>query len=669
LRVPRSHALRNALIAAGLLAAAICTFLWLFDWNWLKRPIERAVTGATGRELRILGDVSGTWEWDLRPQLRLTTVRLANPGWATDPSLLQADAIQFKLRLLPLLARKLHLDMLFLEAPHLSLERGKDGRATWYLDRNQDNPASTPEIGWLSIRKGTARIRNAAEGTDIEAKVDENPAKEASRALAFEAKGRLRALSMQVKGSTASLLVLRNLEQPLPIEAQGFVADTKFALEGSVAGLQRFERAELRYRIEGSTLKALGLVFDAPLPNTPPYRIAGMLRHGPGLWASDDLRGTFGRSDVAGKVELRTAQAKPHLEVRLDSRLLDLADLGPLVGYVRASAPPAQAGKDLRGVQASRLLPVASMEMKNLERLNAHAVIHAQQVVRPHGFPFDNFRADYRLLDSRILIDPLEFGFADGSLRLRVELDARKTLRAQVRGGLKGVRLSKILRDKRFGEAAGVVSGSLDLRGTGSSVAAMAAGASGRIGAVLTEGRVPALLPALADLDGARILTNLFKEKSEGIVCTAIDLSLENGIATPTVAIVETESTVITGTGTASLKDETVGLRLQMAPKHPSILSLRTPLRVSGPMRHPRISLEPGPLGARAAAGIGLGLLNPLLALFATIETGPGRDGACPEISAAMKQQRLPEPVKSPSTRPPAPLLAKPARPAPAPSS
>jgi uncharacterized protein involved in outer membrane biogenesis len=262
--------------------------------------------------------------------------------------------------------------------------------------------------------------------------------------------------------------------------------------------------------------------------------------------------------------------------------------------------------------------------------------------VRAANFPFDNFHADFRLHDAQITIDPLEFGMADGRLRARVALDARKpVISAATAGQVRDVRVAKIFpQEAAVGEAAGVLGGTFDLRGRGNSVAAMLGTSSGRATMLLADGRVPNLLPALADLDGARIIRSFLGRKPEFVQCAAIDLAVKDGVATPAVALFETESTVLDASGSIDLQTESLNLKLSQAPKQPSFLSVRTPIRITGTFEDPALAPDVTPLAGRAAAAVVLGLINPLAALFATLEPGPGEDGACSEMRRAIPRQK-----------------------------
>ena len=73
-------------------------------------------------------------------------------------------------------------------------------------------------------------------------------------------------------------------------------------------------------------------------------------------------------------------------------------------------------------------------------------------------------------------------------------------------------------------------------------------------------------------------------------------------------------------------------------PKSKSILSIRTPLTVGGTFGSPSGGVEAGPLIGRGLAALALGAINPLLALAATVETGPGQDADCKDVLADANQ-------------------------------
>ena len=78
-----------------------------------------------------------------------------------------------------------------------------------------------------------------------------------------------------------------------------------------------------------------------------------------------------------------------------------------------------------------------------------------------------------------------------------------------------------------------------------------------------------------------------------------------------------------------NLGTEAMDLYFRPYPKDTSILSLRSPLKIAGTLGAPQTGPDKGALAGRAAAALALGAINPLLALAATIETGPGEDANC----------------------------------------
>ena len=113
--------------------------------------------------------------------------------------------------------------------------------------------------------------------------------------------------------------------------------------------------------------------------------------------------------------------------------------------------------------------------------------------------------------------------------------------------------------------------------------------------------------------------------------------------------MLDTSTTLVRGSGTINLANETLDIVLKPEPKDRSILSLRSPIEITGSFKSPIAGPDKGALAGRAGVALALGAINPLLALLATMEPGPGENANCAQVLAAGQQQagqpRWPKPA------------------------
>ena len=78
--------------------AAILVLFALWDWNWFKGPVERAVQARTGRALHI-----GNTDVDLgrTSTIRADAITFANASWAKQPAMATADRVEIDVRVWP----------------------------------------------------------------------------------------------------------------------------------------------------------------------------------------------------------------------------------------------------------------------------------------------------------------------------------------------------------------------------------------------------------------------------------------------------------------------------------------------------------------------------------------------------------------------------------------
>jgi uncharacterized protein involved in outer membrane biogenesis len=90
-------------------------------------------------------------------------------------------------------------------------------------------------------------------------------------------------------------------------------------------------------------------------------------------------------------------------------------------------------------------------------------------------------------------------------------------------------------------------------------------------------------------------------------------------------------------TGQVSLRDESLNLHVVTRPKDWSLLSLRTPVTITGTLEDPAVGIEPKGLARRVLGALALGTVaGPAAAILPLIETGSGgaKDPCNPSATA-----------------------------------
>jgi uncharacterized protein involved in outer membrane biogenesis len=240
-----------------------------------------------------------------------------------------------------------------------------------------------------------------------------------------------------------------------------------------------------------------------------------------------------------------------------------------------------------------------------------------------------------KLKDGVLTLDPLDLGVGGGKLAGAIRIDAAKNP-ADIRASLdlRGMQLARLFpKLETTGNSVGRLDGRLNLSGSGNSVATWLGGSSGDVAVLAGRGQFGNLLPVFATLVGGDIIKFLLRgDRNVELRCAAVAFDVNKGLMTGRTLVVDTTNAVFTATGQASLANETLDFVVRPEPKSKNILSLRTPLVVRGTFGAPSGGVEVGPLAGRGLAALALGAVNPLLALAATIETGPGQDADCKDV-------------------------------------
>ena len=626
---------------------SLALLLLFFPWDILRQPVNRYVSEQLGRRFEITQRLSVSLG-------RTTTVRLdglefANPEWASEPYLIKAKAVEFDIGLWPLLMGRVIVPRVALFEPQTALQIEPDGRKSWALARDTTSPRAAPDIGVVTVDKGVLKYRAAQYGADITAQFSLEPDDGNRLPLRFEAKGKWHDAPFSANGRTGSVLVLsRDVRKTFPIEVTAQSGRTQLTAKGVVDNLQEFAGLNASFDIQGRNLDELFKLTGVVLPSTPPYRLSGQLGKQDMVWVASQLRGVLGRSDLSGELRFDTSAALPMLTGKVQSKVLDFADLLPVIGLPAKTSAPSTATTGKRPVVAApvakrlppatpaaspgKVLPTATLDLVRLKSMNADVIYNALDIRHAQQLPLDKGSVHVKLNQGVLQLDPLVLGIAGGSLAGRIKIDINQQPAAfDTRFDLKGVALNKLFPTIESTKSSlGKISGQVALKGQGNSTAQMLGSASGDVALLMGKGEISNILMEFLGLDGGELIKFFLRgDRNITLRCAAAAFEVRKGLMGSKVIVLDTSDTVINGSGQISLANETLDLVLKPEPKDTSILSLRSPLRIGGTFAAPKAGPDAGALGVRAGLAIALGIVNPFLALLATIETGPGQDADC----------------------------------------
>ncbi len=598
--------------------------------EWGERWLERSVADRIHREVQVSG-IQVRFEWP--PALDFEHVRIGNPDWAKTHDLLDAEGLTAQIAPWPLFEGRLVIPYLHAKAAKGGLEQGA-GRATWHFDQEQREP-SRVKLEGIFLDDGHLVYRNEDEDTALELNVKGSLG--AQGEAKFEGRGKFR--GEPSKGS-ASILALEPMSgAPIRISGKASVGKTDLSGDGSFA--MDLQSLDMRLKLAGQTLKDLHKVFGMVLPDTPPYKLAGELKHRGNDWIFDPFEGKVGDSDLRGNLVYAKGGERPLLRADLRSKLLDFNDLGPLVGAPPGTGPgetasPQQKAKAAAVAASDRILPHEKIATERWREMDADVKLDALRVLRPKQLPLDSLSTHLILKDAVLRLEPLNFGVAGGRVTSQVSIDSRpQPPSAGIKTEIQGLKLAELFPTlKTMEEALGTLYGRAELKGRGASVGDMLGTSNGKLVVAANGGRVSDLLIQLLEIDIAKAATLLGTKKQVDLRCAVGIFEVKDGVASPDSFIVDTTGTFVKVDGKIDLDRERLDLVAHARGKTPSPLVLRTPVMVEGPFKQPAVHVKAGPIVVQAGLGAALTAVNPLLALAPFLDRGSGKDADCDKLLA-----------------------------------
>jgi uncharacterized protein involved in outer membrane biogenesis len=579
----------------------------LFDWNWLRGPIARKVSSATGRTFAINGDLNV--HLALQPRVVANDIVFGNAEWGREPNLAQIKRLDFKVDLLKLLTGEWSFPYIALSEPHVALEVSKEGTPNWIFDEKQkDKPVEFPTIGALTIDHGSSTYRDPRINTDfaLEVKTLDGDKSGTDSSLEVTGKGRFKGMAIALQARGGALLSLRDTEHPYPIKASGVLGDTKASIDGTLLDPLHLKGEELSFKLEGSDLAQLYPIIGVPIPPTPAYKLAGFLEHTGDVWTFKRFKGTVGQSDLEGDFAVDRGRHPQKITAALVAQKLVMQDLGGFIGADRGAQP------SRKPPPGDRVLPAEAFSLEKLQAADADVHFRGEQILT-QKMPLEKMSVHLTVDNGVLKLAPLDFGVAGGHLVSQIEMDGRKQrIATHADVVARGLHLDQMFPGVKLAAAnTGAIGGRAKLDSTGNSVAQMLGSANGEAAVIMDGGTISELLLRLSNLDLANsFLVLLGGDKQVPLNCLVGNFNAVNGDFQVQSLVLDTPKVNVTGSGDVNFTDETLHLRLVSQQKGFSLVSLRGPIVVTGSFKNPAVRPELGKAAARGGIALALGAVT-----------------------------------------------------------
>lgn len=419
-------------------------------------------------------------------------------------------------------------------------------------------------------------------------------------------------------------------------------AQTDIVIAGVVPDSNGIDGTPLNVKVSGDNLQTAFKLFGLIAPATRPYSLAARAVKEGKVYSFQNLAGRIGSSDINGRMTADLSGAKPRLNADLRTRVLDIRDVGPLIGYSPEAVSAKGGAKLVKVVKGTpRIIPDAPLAIEQLKMFDANVKYTADRVSTGSA-KLTGVILDLVLKDSNLHLKPVAFNIFGGRLTADIDLNARvRPVVTDYDIRMSRVPLGQLLTSfdvEKSGTTASVF-GRVNLKGYGDNMRQSLATSTGRIALVFPAGTLWVRNIELGKLDLQNYITaGLIKKlkKPQEIRCGIVAFTVTDGIAKADPVLFDTRRANFRGRGKFSFKDESLDLSVRGESKEISFFSGQSPVGIGGFFAAPAIHPISKQLIARAAVGVGLGVATGGIgALLAFADIGNAKNANCAAVEAA----------------------------------
>ncbi len=420
----------SLVILIGVVLVVVLAIGISVNVDGIRARAEAAATQALGRKVSIDGHLAV--DLSFRPALELNGLKIANPSSWDSEGFVKVDLFRARIRILPLLRRRIHIQEIKADGIDVNLELKADGRKNWLLDvsgeKREDPPASTDsgepfkvnlvEVEAFSLGQLTLSFRDheSNRNYDFELNSMEGSAV-ADEPLKIAIDGAFQKQRYYISISGDPMGELFKPTQSWHLEASAEMAGITLNVSGQADRPLEGKGLDFLIKLNGDRVGNLAEIMGSQLPPLGAFQLAAHMKETETGYSLSKLKGNFGKTAFDGKLDLNLSGDKPAIVAEL---IIPTFDAGPLREISGKGSDPVENQNVAASDEPLPELNEVDISLDLLNEFDADIELRVEQVINaPGGIRNASLKVG---IHEGALVAPMQVTFADVSFHGNLDL-------------------------------------------------------------------------------------------------------------------------------------------------------------------------------------------------------------------------------------------------------
>jgi uncharacterized protein involved in outer membrane biogenesis len=365
--------LKTVLIAAAgvilVIIVAAVVVLQSIDFNKYKSLVAERVKAATGRELKIGGNLD--LKVGFSPAVVVEDVSFANAPWGSRLQMVKVRRFEVEVALFPLIFRDIRIKRLILVQPDILLETDAKGIGNWSLGDGAAPPTppaakqaeTKPELAGLAVEKVriekgilTYRDGKTKRATSLTLDRLDIQAKDVTSPLTINLAAAYNGKAFTLAGITGPLSELQAPSRPYPVKLSLKAGGATVEVDGTIAKPVEAAGIDLKVTAKGQELAEVARLAGQKVPALGPFAVAARVTGSSQALSVSGIDASLGKAEqalVKATGAVKDALHARGIDVSVAVESKDLKSAAQAFGVDLPPVPPLSAAARIRDIQGA----------------------------------------------------------------------------------------------------------------------------------------------------------------------------------------------------------------------------------------------------------------------------------------------------------------------------